>query len=125
MGFGHLPEILGLLVLGLIIFGPKRMIELGSQLGRTFREFQSAMKEMSWNPLSDDDDKTSSAPQTTLGKLSQLAQTMSAPRATEADGPSGGARVVDAAAPAATLETLETAEPVSSAHDAPADAPVE
>ncbi len=75
--FGHMTEVLGLLVLGLIIFGPKRMIELGGQLGRTLRELQSAMKDMSWNPLGDDSSPASSS-RTTLGRLSQMAQNFTA-----------------------------------------------
>jgi sec-independent protein translocase protein TatA len=75
MFFGHLTEVLGLLVLGLLIFGPKRMIELGGQLGRTLREVQSAMKEMNWNPLGDD--SSTGSPSTALSKLSQLAQNLS------------------------------------------------
>ena len=81
--FGHMTEALGLLVLGLIIFGPKRMIELGGQLGRTLRELQSAMKDMNWNPLGDDSSPASPS-QTTLGKLSQLAQNFTAERDTPA-----------------------------------------
>lgn len=49
MIFGHIWEILGLLLLALIVFGPKRMIEMGSQLGKTLRETRDAMKEMNWN----------------------------------------------------------------------------
>ena len=75
--FGHMTEVLGLLVLGLIIFGPKRMIELGGQLGRTLRELQSAMKDMSWNPLGDDSAPANPS-QTTLGRLSQIAQNFTA-----------------------------------------------
>jgi TatA/E family protein of Tat protein translocase len=79
--FGHMTEVLGLLVLGLIIFGPKRMIELGGQLGRTLRELQSAMKDMSWNPLGDDSSSANPS-RTTLGKLSQMAQNFTAEKDT-------------------------------------------
>ena len=80
--FNHIPELLGLLVLGLIIFGPKRMIEMGGQAGRMLRELRAAMKDMNWNPLTEDG--SSSGSQTTLGKLSQLAQNMTATRDEEA-----------------------------------------
>jgi TatA/E family protein of Tat protein translocase len=96
--FGHMTEVLGLLVLGLIIFGPKRMIELGSQLGRTLRELQSAMKDMNWNPLGDDSSPASPS-QTTMGRLSQLAQNFTAQRS-------------DDAAPAApTVSSVTSANP--------------
>jgi sec-independent protein translocase protein TatA len=36
----HFLDLLVVLVLGLLIFGPKRLPELGSQVGRAIREFQ-------------------------------------------------------------------------------------
>ena len=42
----HWYDLLGLVVLGLIIFGPKRLPEMGSSLGRTIREFQRSMREV-------------------------------------------------------------------------------
>ena len=93
--FGHIPEVLGLLVVGLLIFGPRRMIELGGQAGRALRELQAAMKDMNWSALGDDA-KSTGAP-TTLGKLSQLAQTMSAPRETD-EAPAASATVVETTA---------------------------
>jgi sec-independent protein translocase protein TatA len=51
MFFGHLPEILLLLVLALLVFGPKRMIEMGSSFGKMFREFREATRDMSWSNL--------------------------------------------------------------------------
>ncbi len=83
MIFNHLPELLGLLVLGLLIFGPRRMIEAASQLGRMLRETQAAMKEMDWGLGSDKASNLLSS-QTPLGKLSQFAQAMTAPRAGDA-----------------------------------------
>lgn len=80
MFFGHMTEVLGLLVLGLLIFGPKRMIELGGQLGKAWRETRDAMKAMNWNPLGDDEQKSSGFSQTPLGKFSQLAQNFTEPR---------------------------------------------
>jgi Sec-independent protein translocase protein TatA len=80
--FNHLPELLGLLILGLLIFGPKRMIEMGGQAGRMLRELRAAMKDMNWNPLTEEDSTTST--QSTLGKLSQMAQDFVAQRSDEA-----------------------------------------
>jgi sec-independent protein translocase protein TatA len=47
-----LPEILVVLVIALIIFGPKRLPELGKSLGRGIREFRSSL-----SGQGDDDEK--------------------------------------------------------------------
>jgi len=41
----HFLDIVVLLVLGLLIFGPKRLPELGAQVGRAIREFQHMLRE--------------------------------------------------------------------------------
>ncbi|MEB3166281.1 MAG: TatA/E family twin arginine-targeting protein translocase [Cyanobacteriota bacterium] len=40
-----LPEMAVIAVIGLLVFGPKRLPELGKTLGRTLRGFQSASQE--------------------------------------------------------------------------------
>ena len=40
-----LPEIIVILVLGLLIFGPKRLPILGKKIGKTLKGIQSASKE--------------------------------------------------------------------------------
>ena len=72
--FGHFPEMILLLGLALLVFGPKRMIEMGSAFGKAFREFREATKEMSWSSLTGTDDDTPR--QTAMSKLSQFAQTV-------------------------------------------------
>ena len=42
----HWWDLLGLVALGLIIFGPKRLPEMGASLGKTIREFQKSMREV-------------------------------------------------------------------------------
>lgn len=42
----HWYDLLGIVVLGLIVFGPKKLPEMGSSLGKTIREFQRSMKEV-------------------------------------------------------------------------------
>lgn len=41
----HFLDIAVVLVLGLLVFGPKRLPELGSQLGRAIREFQQILRD--------------------------------------------------------------------------------
>jgi sec-independent protein translocase protein TatA len=48
-----LPEILVVLVIALIIFGPKRLPELGKSLGKGIREFRGSI-----SGHDDDDDET-------------------------------------------------------------------
>jgi sec-independent protein translocase protein TatA len=49
-----LPEILVVLVIALIVFGPKRLPELGRSLGKGIREFRGSV---SGDNHDDDDDK--------------------------------------------------------------------
>jgi TatA/E family protein of Tat protein translocase len=55
---GHWFEILILLTLALLVFGPKRMIEMGAQLGKAFRELRNAAKEMDWSSLTGQNETT-------------------------------------------------------------------
>ncbi len=99
--FGHWFEILVLLVLALLVFGPKRLIEMGSQLGKTFRDLQGAVKEMNLSSLIDTEESSST---NTIGsKLSQLSQTIS-DRAThqQPDAKAESAPIVEA-----TVERVE------------------
>ena len=40
-----LPEIIVILILGLLIFGPKRLPQLGKPIGKTLKGIQTASKE--------------------------------------------------------------------------------
>lgn len=42
----HWPDLLIVVVLGLLVFGPKRLPELGSSVGKTIKEFQKSMREV-------------------------------------------------------------------------------
>ena len=79
LGLGHLPEILALLLVGLLVFGPKRVIEMGSSFGKAFKEFRDATREMSWSNLLNSSDEPH---QTPLSRMSQVSQTFGASRAT-------------------------------------------
>jgi sec-independent protein translocase protein TatA len=45
-GFGHLWELVVVLLIALIFLGPKRLPELGSSLGKTIREFRKSTSEI-------------------------------------------------------------------------------
>lgn len=78
--FGHLPEMLFLAALGLLVFGPKRVIEMGSSLGKALREFQHATKGMNFSNLLTGEDDTSSPSNSSspsvLSHLSQMSQSL-------------------------------------------------
>jgi sec-independent protein translocase protein TatA len=42
IGFGHFPELVMVLILALIIFGPKRLPEVGAGLGKSLHAFRKA-----------------------------------------------------------------------------------
>jgi sec-independent protein translocase protein TatA len=46
LGLGHLPEIFIILVIALLVFGPRRVIEMGSSMGKAFREFRESVKDI-------------------------------------------------------------------------------
>jgi Sec-independent protein translocase protein TatA len=75
-GFGHFWELLLVCMLGLLFLGPKRMIEMGSALGRALRELREATKDLNLSSLleSSEPSKPTSA---TLGALSQFTQSLS------------------------------------------------
>jgi len=56
----HWLEIIGLLLLALLVFGPKRMVDMGSSLGKMFSEFRESTKDLNLSQMlsgteSDDD----------------------------------------------------------------------
>jgi sec-independent protein translocase protein TatA len=42
MGFFHWPELIVLLLVALVIFGPKRLPEIGASLGKGIKEFRKS-----------------------------------------------------------------------------------
>ncbi len=74
--FGHLPQLIFLAAIALLVFGPKRVIEMGSSLGKALREFQQATKGMNLSNLLTGEQDTSSSTPSTLSHLSQLSQTL-------------------------------------------------
>jgi len=43
----HAPELIIILVVALLIFGPKKLPEMGSAIGKSIKEFQKGMRELS------------------------------------------------------------------------------
>jgi sec-independent protein translocase protein TatA len=52
MPFGgfHWFELIPLVLIALLIFGPKKLPELGSSVGKTIKEFQKSMREVTEKP---------------------------------------------------------------------------
>ena len=102
-----LPEMAVIAAIGLLVFGPKRLPELGRTLGRTLKGFQSASSEF------EKDFRT--AISTVDTSADQVASSL--PSAEPAD--------VTAAVPApeggvATAQAVESAKAVAPAQDSPA-----
>jgi len=46
MFFSHIPELMAVLVVGLLVFGPKRLPEIGSSVGQSIRELKRGLNEI-------------------------------------------------------------------------------
>jgi TatA/E family protein of Tat protein translocase len=64
----HFWELVPLVLLALLIFGPKKLPELGSSIGKTIREFQKSMREVTANR----EETPASPPQVTSNSLPLL-----------------------------------------------------
>ena len=84
MGFGHIGEIIALLLLALIVFGPKRLIEMSSQLGKSLRETRDALKEMKWSLTGDEQEPSAPTTSSVGGERDHLRVVESTPPADEA-----------------------------------------
>jgi len=58
MGELGLPEILLILGIALLLFGPKKLGDLGKSLGEGIRNFRSAIKEEPRKPAADSSEKS-------------------------------------------------------------------
>jgi sec-independent protein translocase protein TatA len=57
MPFGfHGLDLIVILVIALLIFGPKKLPEMGASIGKSIKEFQKGMKEVTGHKNDDDDD---------------------------------------------------------------------
>jgi sec-independent protein translocase protein TatA len=46
MFFSHMPELMLVLVLALVVFGPKRLPEIGAGMGKAIRDFKQGISEV-------------------------------------------------------------------------------
>ena len=51
----HMPELIIILVVALLIFGPKKLPEMGSAIGRSIKEFRKGMNDIA-HPKEDDEE---------------------------------------------------------------------
>ncbi len=79
MGFGHIGEIILLFIVALIVFGPKRMIEMVSQLWKSLLDTRDALKEMNWNLTGDEPEVPTPTAASTSGERDHLRVIESAP----------------------------------------------
>jgi len=70
MGFGNIgfTEILLLFLVALLLFGAKRLPEIGKSLGSGIREFKKATKEVQREVTAEIDDVKKSGPETSVPK---------------------------------------------------------
>jgi sec-independent protein translocase protein TatA len=103
-------EILLVLLVALLVFGPKRLPEMGRSLGRGMREFKDSI-----SGEGDDDDEEQEAPASgappVVAAASPGSVTGTASASTHAS---------DELAPAAAMATPQADEPVSSSPNKPA-----
>lgn len=120
-GFGHIFDLVVLLALALLVFGPRKMIEMGASLGRSLRELRGQLKDIpgmssiaNMGGLLGDEDPR----HTPFSTMSQFAQNMSIEaRDAPAAPPSGGEAAPQA--PAGAPPTVEGS--VASVEEHPAE----
>lgn len=76
---GHWIQIIGLLMLALLVFGPKRVVEMGSSLGKAFRDFRESTKDLNFSQIftgltNDDEPPTRITPMTPVTPVTQTSQ---------------------------------------------------
>ena len=100
LGIGHWYVLLIFAVIALIIFGPSRLPELGSGLGRAIREFRKATTEMG-EALKDETHKVGDTTPTAVGTTYSASPTPSDEPATPAEPSSPSAPAASHEAPKA------------------------
>jgi sec-independent protein translocase protein TatA len=110
MGAFLRPEFLILVVIALLIFGPKKLPEMGSSIGKTIREFQKSMRE-----VKEPEQPSAAVPPaaTASAPAAQIAApTAMAAAETPASPVTPAAASAPASAPAAPADITPTADPL-------------
>jgi len=115
---GHWFEILIILALALLVFGPKRMIEMGSQLGKAFRELRNAAKEMDWSSLTGQNE-TTTTPSPPPGPRYNATPAPDSPVA--APPPPPEEQIVEGSLVDAPVDTPETVDEAATSPEMPPD----
>jgi len=90
------PEMLFLLILAFLLFGPKRLPEMGRKLGRALAEFKRASNELrgqlenEMRQLEAEEREKKISPPVPANTVAALPETASAPAAVSASAPSAG-----------------------------------
>ena len=130
-----LPELAVIAAIGLLVFGPKRLPELGKTLGRTLKGFQSASSEFEREfraslvtPDLDPEDERylaqAAAPNAQPAALTQaapLAQQAPVTQAAPLAQPTAVAQTAPVAQPTAVAQQAPVAQPTGLAQPAPVD----
>ncbi|WIG58675.1 MAG: hypothetical protein OJF49_001421 [Ktedonobacterales bacterium] len=107
---GHSFELFIIILVGLLIFGPKKVIEMGAAAGRLLRDLRAAFREMGWPGFP----SAGTFQQSPLSHLSQLAQSLTADTTTATPAAPTPEPSVDQASPTApTTPSAPTATPES------------
>src|SRR5205807_2192787 len=67
----HWPDLIIVLVIALLVFGPKKLPEMGSSIGKGIREFRKGMSELS-QPKEDDEEEDLDSSMTLVEHLEEL-----------------------------------------------------
>ena len=95
---GHLPELIIILILGLIVLGPGKLPQVGGAVGKTIREFRKGAQE------ADEDEQPAAAP---VAAPPAPAATTAAPPVA-ATPPATATTVVTPPAPSTTVVTAKS-----------------
>jgi sec-independent protein translocase protein TatA len=79
----HWYELIPLVLIALLIFGPKKLPELGSSIGKTIKEFQKSMREVTDKP----DEQPTQPPQVATTARPELSASTPASTAPTPDQP--------------------------------------
>jgi len=84
----HGPELIVVVVIALLVFGPKRLPEMGSAIGKSIKEFKRGMNELTSGKDKEDEPKAPTTPDMNLDEIErEIASKKAAARAEEVSQP--------------------------------------